>query len=110
MEMTTAQTILEQLGGRAFIAMTGAKNLAGSEEDRYLQFDLPAGTAKKKIRKVRIAVVGDLYNLTFYAVKRVEYAPGFKFPEPVIVESKEMIGAENLRDVFEDVTGLYTRL
>ena len=39
--MTTAATILEQLGGNKFRAMTGAKNFL--DGGSYLSFHLPRG-------------------------------------------------------------------
>ena len=49
-----AQTILAQLGGRRFIAMTGARNFICGEN--YLMFSLPKGFAKDGINKIRITL------------------------------------------------------
>jgi hypothetical protein len=53
-EQGIAQTIFAQLGGRRFIAMTGARNLVGGEN--YLMFSLPTGFAKNRINNVRITL------------------------------------------------------
>jgi len=44
-EQGIAQTIIAQLGGRRFIAMTGARNLIGGEN--YLMLSLPTGFASE---------------------------------------------------------------
>lgn len=53
-DITVSKTILEQLGGRRFIAMTGARDLIGGTN--YLMFRLPRGLAKNGINKVKITL------------------------------------------------------
>lgn len=94
-----ANTILAQLGGSRFIIMTGAKNLIFLNEKRGgLQFSLKA----KKINKVRIILNdNDLYDIEFgfYASRKFTYS---------VVKSVENIGAEQLVNIFEETTGLFT--
>lgn len=94
-----AQTILAQLGGDKFIAMTGAKNLARG--DRYLQFQLPRG-ATNRAKYVKIALeINDTYTVTFSRMMRGTY-------EVVIISTHEMIYAEQLCELFTAQTGLET--
>jgi len=60
--VTVAQTILRQLGGNKFIAMTGAKNLLAT--DKGLQCKIGTG-ATDGITHLRIDLVNDLYTMTF---------------------------------------------
>lgn len=62
-----AETILQQLGGRRFLAMTGARNLV-TLSGGGLQFDLPrtAHFGRNGINRVRIELTpADLYDVTF---------------------------------------------
>lgn len=61
-----ANQILEQLGGRRFIAMTGARNLCSLEGGRGLGFQLPRGFAHNKATHVRIHLEPtDTYRVEF---------------------------------------------
>jgi hypothetical protein len=101
-DMTVAQTILAQLGGNKFIAMTGAKNFVGG--DRVLNFTLPGGRGfcKEGINRVRIELTDmDDYTVTYMRVR------GMKLKT---IEKSEGIYCDNLRSNFERVTGLRTSL
>jgi len=96
--LVVAQTILEQLGGRRFLVMTGAKNLAGDEKS--LQFQLPRtpGFVKDGITNVRIELApSDTYTLTFFKVR------GIKIAE---IAKETDVYADMLRRVFTERTGL----
>lgn len=93
-----AHTILQQLGGNRFVVMTGAKQFG--QTDTKLQFRLPR--AKNGINFVEIELNGlDLYNVKFMRVQ--------KFTFTVKAQSLDVY-AENLAQVFENATGLYTHL
>lgn len=97
----TAETILAQLGGNKFIAMTGARNFMRGE--RYLQFQLPRG-ATNKAKYVKIALeLNDTYTVTFSTMKRGTY-------EVAIISTHEMVYADALRTLFTEQTGLETSL
>jgi hypothetical protein len=97
-----AATILEQLGGRRFLLMTGTKNLVAAE--RALIFDLPKCFAKDGINKIRIELeLNDTYTLTFFRLAR-------RGLEVTTVAERELVYAEDLRRVFTSITGLDTRL
>lgn len=97
-----ARTILEQLGGTTFVAMTGARNF--SSLDNALLFTLPGtgGFTKNGINRVAILLNGsDLYDLTFSRVRGSNVTK---------VDERNDIYAEDLRRVFTEVTGLETSL
>lgn len=101
-DMTVAKTILEQLGGRRFMAMTGAKNFMGSES--ALDFRLPAksGFVKNGINHVRVVLTPmDTYVVIFNRIR------DFKVTE---VSKHEDIYAEDLQELFLRETGLDTHL
>jgi hypothetical protein len=95
-----AATILEQLGGRRFLAMTGAKQLLSFNEPGLggLQFKLPRRGARAKhgIDAVRITLdASDTYTVDFFkGASKVRTIDG--------------LYAEGLRRVFTEVTGLET--
>lgn len=97
--MQVANTILQQLGGNRFIAMTGAKNFVGSAN--ALHFSLGRG-AKQGINKIRISLNSDdTYDIEFFKARGVELQ---------LVGIQPMVYAENLAYYFSNATGFDTRL
>jgi len=97
----TAETILNQLGGRQFLAMTGAKNL-GFGAKGELTFKVPSG----KFNHVKVERNDrDLYTVTFHKLRNKEGVPTV-----IATKTVEDVPAENLADVFTRATGLETRL
>jgi hypothetical protein len=97
-----ATTILEQLGGRRFVMMTGAKNLIA--HPNALSFKLPGGGgfAKDGINYVKITLdPSDTYTVEFSRVRGRTVKT---------LHTVSDIYAENLRDVFTRATGLQTSL
>jgi len=96
--MTVAETILAQLGGNKFRVMTGAKNFVSSTYS--LSFDIPK--SKDGINKVWIQLTtNDSYDIVFYSIR------GTKINEVAKIED---IYTEQLIPIFEERTGLLTRL
>lgn len=95
-----AHTILEQLGGNRFVAMTGAKNLvAGSN---MLQFDIGRG-ATNKANKVRVTLqTSDTYRVEFFYLRGVVCR--------TIGEAIEGVYGDRLAALFTEQTGFDTRL
>jgi hypothetical protein len=95
-----ARTILQQLGGSKFIAMTGAKHfLAGANT---LSFRLPPHFAKRRINHVRVVLdENDTYSVFFGEAHGTRYT---------IVNEHQMVYADNLRTLFTEQTGLDTSL
>jgi hypothetical protein len=93
-----AQTILSQLGGNRFCAMTGAKGFVYSANSLSFKVGRNAG----KVTHVRVVLdASDTYSVTFFAIsarcnRTVREASG--------------IYADNLQSLFTHVTGLAVRL
>jgi hypothetical protein len=101
--MTIAKTILNQLGGNKFIAMTGAKNFI--DGGQYLSFQLPSRFAKNGINAVKITLTSmDLYDIEFIRVN-------IRAKESVkIIASESGIYNNDLQSFFTRNTGLATHL
>jgi SH3-like domain-containing protein len=101
MNVEVAKIILEQIGGRKFLVMTGAKNLMAI--DNGLQFDLPRfpGLAINRVRV--ILTPADYYRVEFWSIKN----RGMKCE---LVKECEEVYCFNLAEVFESVTGLAVSL
>ena len=98
--MQVAQTILAQLGGRKFIAMTGSKDFIGS--DTKLQFKV--GKNPNKVTNYRIT----LDPSDTYTVESLKWN-GRKL-DMQTVSSHSDVYCDMLQSVFTDDTGLFTRL
>jgi hypothetical protein len=100
--MTIATTIIEQLGGNKFIAMTGAKNLSTAGSDLTLR--LPTKFAKHGINCVRITYVAasDLYQIEWLNIRGLNVKQA--------LQSSFGVYAEDLRRIFTETTGLETSL
>jgi hypothetical protein len=101
--MSVAEIILEQLGGKRFIVMTGARNFVGS--DNSLKFRLP-NNAKDGINTVEITLEpSDTYKVRFLRVG--DRRTNFRVTEKSVHED---IYNDVLVELFERKTGLYTHL
>lgn len=98
MSTTIAQTILAQLGGNRFLAMTGAKQLV--DLGNGLQFAIGRG-AKNKANKVVIRLEGDVYRVTFYNIRGVNFKECGEFGT---------VYADRLAALFTEQTGFDTHL
>jgi hypothetical protein len=97
-----ARTILAQLGGNKFLAMTGAKNLTHAEDGLgRLAFKLPR-KAKDGINYVAIRLeTNDTYTVIFSSIT------GLNVRE---VSEIEMAYAQDLQRLFTEATGLDTKM
>ena len=93
--MTVSDTIVKQIGGKAFYMM-GAKNSLIKGKDS-IQFDIKNC---KKWRRIVVRLVNDTYTVAFYKMGK---APDFR------ITTKEVSGvyADSLHFVIENETGLY---
>lgn len=98
---TIPQTILQQLGGRRFIAMTGARDLVAGRT--WLAFKLPSYFAKDGINAVRVTLDEgmDLYTLELSRIRGVKVTP---------VRTLYNLYWDALPAVFTRETGLHTSL
>lgn len=95
-----AQTILQQLGGGRFVAMTGAKQMVSTENS--LRITLPANFAKNGIRYVLVTLTAaDDYEVVFAKGRGIEWK---------VVSEFDGVYYDQLRELFERQTGLATRL
>lgn len=98
---TTDRKILAHLGGKRFLAMTGASNLLGGVG--FLQFSLPASLTKGRANKMRVTLKHDLYSLELYRVTNY----GLDVQR---VDNVHGLFAEELQRAFTEMTGLDTNL
>jgi hypothetical protein len=97
MSLEVAKTIVEQLGGRQFMAMTGVKSFVGNENG--VSFRMPRAN---HINVVRITLTPmDVYEVTFLYVT-------IKGSKTIAVEQD--VYAEDLQRLFTRHTGLDTHL
>lgn len=97
---TVGNTILEQLGGNRFVAMTGAKDFVLGHDS--LQFKLPGNLTRDKSNKMRITLTpADLYTVETFRLRGADCKE---------CSREDRVYAENLRDVFTSITGLDTHL
>jgi len=95
-----ADTIIAQLGGNQFRAMTGAKDFTFGERGE-LTFGLPARFAKDGINKVRVTLTADDdYTVEFFRIN-------MRAKEMVkTIATEEGVYCDTLRSTFTRVTGL----
>ena len=104
-----ASTILSQLGGNRFIAMTGAKEFIALEDG--LQFKI--GRNASKANRVQIVLnEKDLYDVRFSKFSPARLTKSYDWVDatdvPVAMYSDAH--ADILQNLFTKVTGMYTRL
>lgn len=97
-KLFVARTILEQLGGQRFIIFTGAKNFVGTPKS--LTFKLP-NNAKDGINLVDIELTpSDVYKVRFSKYKKLDV---------VVIHEFDDVYNDQLVEIFESTTGLYTK-
>jgi hypothetical protein len=106
MDMTNAvaNTILAQLGGRKFLAMTGASSLTGSADS--LSMRLPTKSCKNRVGGVRITLdATDTYTMVAFKLVRKQGLLD-------VAECYKVSGiyCDQLAECFTEATGLYTSL
>lgn len=104
-QLAIARTILGQLGGNRFVAMTGARQFVALEAPG-LQFDLPEDSCFSIGRICRMQVrldPCDTYTVT--ALAREGSRSGY-----CEVSSQSGVYCNILEGVFTEMTGLFTRL
>lgn len=97
---TIGQTILEQLGGNRFIAMTGAKDFGYDNKTYTLSFKIGKNASKANYVKIHLTPM-DTYDMTFLNIRGPNYEE---------VKTYKGIYADQLQELFTETTGLYTRL
>ena len=96
--MTIARTILEQLGGNKFIAMTGAKNLSDTQDG--LSFQLSSKLTKNACNAVKITLtLMDTYQIKFLKIGSMELKT---------IKIIDDVYNDQLQEIFTNETGLET--
>lgn len=96
-KMAVAKTILQQLGGNKFIAMTGARNFLGSENS--LSFRFP-GHGKANYCRITLTPM-DTYKVEFIRIRGRDITT---------VSEHNDVYCDALQELFTRVTGLDTHL
>lgn len=109
-DKTVAMTILEQLGGNKFIAMTGARNLVFSKDS--LTMSIPKNMSKANRLKISLNW-DDTYTMRFYkytAPRLNHKAMTYTNEKTEEVVKYDGVYFDQLQELFTQVTGMYTRL
>lgn len=109
-KMEVATTILEQLGGNKFLAMTGAHHLVA--DGNTLRMQLPKNMSKANRLHITLDW-DDTYTMRFF-----KYTPGrlnmktLEWKEDKEEEVRTLKGVywDMLQELFAEVTGMYTHL
>lgn len=109
-DMHIARTILSQLGGNRFIAMTGVKTIIN--EHNGLMCIFSSKNTKDRGTHFKITLNGnDLYDLEYYKiVMKKDKDISYWIPTLEIIKESKNIDVNNLRETFTSMTGLYTHL
>lgn len=108
-DMAVAKTILEQLGGKRFLVMTGAKNLLGSPS--MLQMDVRGSGPAGAVNRVEVWLdASDTYTVKAYRVHWGRDANGTRAWKVNDHGSEAGIYCDQLQAAFTRLTGLHTRL
>lgn len=95
-----AQGILKVLGGGRFVSMTGAKDFVWVE--RGLRMRLPSNLTRDRITHITVTLKGnDSYAIVAHKVRGVNVKEMARCDECYV---------EQLREAFEDMTGMVTSL
>lgn len=109
--MSVAETILQQLGGQRFTAMTGSKNYLA--DGNSLRMTLAKNRSKANRLTITLDEATDTYRMRFY-----KYTAGrlnkknFEWVPDKVVEVAEFdnVYCDMLQELFTQVTWMYTRL
>ena len=101
MDNTIATTILEQLGGRRFMVMTGIRKFHTNNGDDLC---MKIGRNKSKANHLRIEYD---YNEDLYIMRFLRITKSQKITE---VRTFEGVYCDQLEELFREITGLETRM
>jgi hypothetical protein len=102
MDTAIAETIYQQLGGRRFRVMTGAKKFVATSCGVYFRLPGTPGYVKDMIDHVHITLNSlDLYDVVYARTRGKKYK---------VIREVHDLYAENLQESFRQATGLETRM
>lgn len=98
-----AATIFQQLGGKKFAVMTGAKHYGAKlEENGSTSLSFKIGRNSKSVNYVKISLNDkDLYDISFMAISKVKRTLKASFKD---------LYCDQLVPIFEQETGMHTSL
>lgn len=102
-----AKIILEQIGGRRFIVMTGSKNFLAM--DNGLRMDLSKNNSGANRCEIILTAMDD-YTVRFYKLNRTTLARAGRLNPIKEIAKHEGVYADQLQDIFTSVTGLFTNV
>lgn len=103
-----ANEIIQQLGGRKFTVMTGAKHYMTMTDKDGLTFHLPGTITKSHINRVRIILdPSDTYTVSFWNYRKQK---NIHTPSMKKIAEHEMVYDDMLQKIFTAETGLDTHL
>ena len=108
--MSVANTILEQLGGNGFLAMTGAHHLVA--DGNTLRMSLPRNGSKANRLYITLDA-DDTYSMRFFRFTAGRWnSKTVSFTDDKITEIALIKGVycDRLEATFTEITGLYTRM
>lgn len=98
--MQVPETILQQLGGNKFVAMTGAKDFAGAAY--MLAFSVSSRMTRNKCNRVIITILAsDTYKVQFCKLSKFELKT---------ITTIVGVHCSELQQIFTQETGLVTSL
>ncbi len=108
--MSIAQTILEQLGGNKFIAMTGSRNFVSDGNTLRMQL---AKNCSKANRLYITLDADDTYTMHFFMYRAGRFNSKtctFSQDKQEDVYKVSGIYCDQLQEIFTRITGMYTHL
>lgn len=108
--MNVPKTILEQLGGNKFIAMTGAKDFVGDGDT--LRMSIPRNGSKANRLYITLND-NDLYDMRFFRRSGGTLSKKTWTFTPIVENNERVyrdIYADQMCEIFERHTGMRTRL
>lgn len=106
--MSIPMTILQQLGGTEFVICTGCKDFY--EEGNTLHMKLTHNKSGANRLSIELAP-NDTYTMVFSRHTPAKFKDGCYYEESsTVVKRHELVYVEELRNIFETVTGLFTSL
>lgn len=109
-------TILQQLGGRHFLLMTGSKNLVYGTDDNhrdFLRMHLHKNASKANRLTIYYNLGSDSYTMVFDKFTVPRWCPKqYKYSDPKLetVKTYHEIYFDQLQELFTETTGLLTSL
>lgn len=106
-------TMMEQIGGNKFLAMTGCHHIVYSNSENSVRMQIPKNGGN--VNRVEIIYIPglDLYNMKFYKYTAGRYNTRTgAYTSDKVTNEKEYneVYGEQLSKIFEAVTGMYTKL